>query len=150
MDMKSAVTVKANPIIPELAPGDTVKVSSRIVEGDKERIQNFQGVIIRIRKNIATGSFTVRRSTMGVGVERTFFFQSPMVAKIEVVRHGKVRRSRLYYLRLLSAKESRLKERQKLLAEEAGAAVAAPAAESAAPAAAETTSPPVVTEAPKS
>jgi large subunit ribosomal protein L19 len=123
MDMKSAVTVKPNPVIPELAPGDTVKVNSRIVEGEKERIQSFQGVIIRIRKNVATGSFTVRRSTMGVGVERTFFFQSPMLAKIEIVRHGKVRRSRLYYLRLLSAKESRLKERQKLIEETAAAPV---------------------------
>jgi large subunit ribosomal protein L19 len=142
MDIRSAVTVKPNPVIPEITPGDTVKVSSRIVEGDKERIQHFQGVIIRIRKGIATGSFTVRRSTMGVGVERTFFFQSPMLAKIEILRHGKVRRSRLYYLRRLSAKDSRLKERQKLIEDttEAPAAAAeatpAPAPENAAPTAA--------------
>lgn len=141
MDMKSAVTTKTNPVIPELTAGDTVKVSSRIVEGDKERIQNFQGVIIRIRKGATTGSFTVRRSTMGVGVERTFFFLSPMLSKIEVVRHGKVRRSRLYYLRRLSAKESRLKERQKLV-EETVAPDAAPAGEPATPAAAENVTPP--------
>ncbi len=112
MDINSVVEVEANPNIPTLAPGDTVKVSHKVVEGDKERIQVFQGVIIRVRKGGAGASFTVRRVAYGVGVERTFPLHSPRVDKVEVVRHGKVRRAKLYYLRGLSAKKARIKEKR--------------------------------------
>ena len=112
MNIESIVEVKANPNIPTLNPGDTVKVSSKVVEGDKERIQVFQGVIIKLRDRGIGSSFTVRRVTYGVGVERTFPLYSPRVEKVEVVRRGKVRRAKLFYLRGLSAKTSRLKERR--------------------------------------
>jgi len=112
MDASTLVDVKSNPNIPELAPGDTVKVHSRVVEGDKERIQVYQGVVIRIRMSGPGSSFTVRRVAYGVGVERTFPLHSPLVEKVEVTRHGKVRRAKLYYLRGLSAKKARIKERR--------------------------------------
>ena len=98
--------------IPTLNPGDSVKVSSRIIEGEKERIQVFQGVVIRHKKGGVGASFTVRRVSHGVGVERTFPINSPLLEKVEVVRHGKVRRAKLYYLRGLSAKQARIKERR--------------------------------------
>jgi len=112
MNMASLVEVKPNPNIPPLAPGDTVKVSTKIVEGDRERTQLFQGVVIKVRRNAEGGNFTVRRVAYGIGVERTFPLCSPLVEKVEVVRHGKVRRAKLYYLRGLSSKASRLKEKQ--------------------------------------
>ena len=112
MNISSLVEVKPNPNIPTFAPGDTVKVSTRVVEGDKERTQLFQGVVIKKRNRGAGSSFTVRRVTYGVGVERTFPLHSPRVEKVEVVRHGKVRRAKLYYLRGLSTKASRIKERR--------------------------------------
>ena len=112
MDIASLVEVKPNPNIPTLSPGDTVKVSVRVIEGDKERTQVFQGVVIRIRNSGAGSSFTVRRVTYGVGVERTFPLHSPRVEKVEIVRHGKVRRAKLYYLRGLSAKKARIKEKR--------------------------------------
>jgi large subunit ribosomal protein L19 len=101
--------MKKNLKIPELSPGDTVKVSARIVEAGKERIQVFQGVIIKIRRGGASASFTVRHVAYGIGVERTFPIYSPLVEKVEIVRHGKVRRAKLYYLRGLSGKEARRK-----------------------------------------
>lgn len=109
MDISSLVDMKRNPKIPDLSPGDTVKVSARIVEGGKERIQVFQGVVIKIRRGGASASFTVRHVAYGIGVERTFPMYSPLVEKVEIVRHGKVRRSKLYYLRGLSGKEARRK-----------------------------------------
>ena len=112
MNMASLIEVKPNPNIPALAPGDTVKVSAKIVEGEKERIQLFQGVVIKVRHNATGGNFTVRRIAYGVGVERTFLLQSPLVEKVEVVRHGKVRRAKLYYLRGLSGKKARIKEKR--------------------------------------
>lgn len=112
MNIKSLVEPKVNRGIPELSPGDTVKVSLKIKEGDKERLQQLQGLVIRIRKGVDGGSFTVRRVSYNVGVERVFPFQSLMIQKVEVLRHGKVRRAKLYYLRKLSVKQSRLKERQ--------------------------------------
>jgi len=122
MNIASLIQAKHNPKIPPLAPGDTVKVSSRIVEGGKERIQVFQGVVIRIRRGGNGASFTVRHVAYGIGVERTFPFFSPRVEKVEIVRHGKVRRAKLYYLRERSGKSARLKERrvsrEKLLAKE--------------------------------
>ena len=106
------IEITANPKIPELAPGDTVRVYNRIVEGDKERVQMFQGVVIRISRGGAGANFTVRRISHGVGIERTFPTYSPLLEKVEVTRHGKVRRARLYYLRGLSAKKARIKERR--------------------------------------
>lgn len=98
---------------PELAPGDTVKVHLRIVEGDRERIQVFQGVVIRLRKGGNDANFTVRRiASHGVGVERTFLIKSPRVEKIEITRRAKVRRAQLYYMRELRGKAARLKERR--------------------------------------
>jgi large subunit ribosomal protein L19 len=98
--------------VPAMSPGDTVKVNLKIKEGEKERIQGFQGVVIRIRQGDAGGSFTVRRVAYGVGIERTFPMASPLVEKVEVIRHGKVRRAKLYYLRGLSAKKARIKEKR--------------------------------------
>ncbi len=112
MNIESLIEVKPNPNIPTLAPGDTVKVRAKIVEGEKERTQLFQGVVIKVRHGGVGSSFTVRRVTHGVGVERTFPLYSPLVERVEVVRHGKVRRAKLYYLRGLSAKASRIKERR--------------------------------------
>ncbi len=112
MNMASLIEVKPNPNIPTLAPGDTVKVKAKIVEGEKERTQLFQGVVIKLRHNAQGGNFTVRRIAYGVGVERTFLLQSPLVEKVEIVRHGKVRRAKLYYLRGLSGKKARIKEKR--------------------------------------
>jgi len=109
MDVASLVEVNSNPRIPDIAPGDTVKVSARIVEAGKERIQVFQGVVIKIKRGGTGASFTVRHVAYGIGVERTFPFYSPLVEKVEVVRQGKVRRARLYYLRGLSGKAARRK-----------------------------------------
>jgi large subunit ribosomal protein L19 len=112
MNITSLVDVKSNPNIPTLAPGDTVKVSIKVIEGAKERTQVFQGVVIRVRNSGAGSSFTVRRVAYGVGVERTFPLYSPTVEKVEVTQHGKVRRAKLYYLRGLSAKKARIKEKR--------------------------------------
>jgi len=108
-----------NPNIPQISPGDTVKVSLKAMEGDKERLQHFQGMVIKMRKGVDGGSFTVRRVSYGIGVERTFPFQSPSVQNVEVLRHGKVRRAKLYYMRRLSAKRARLKERREKAIEQA-------------------------------
>jgi len=112
MNVSSLIEVKPNPNIPTLTAGDTVKVRVKVIEGEKERTQLFQGVVIRVRHGADGGSFTVRRVAYGVGVERTFLFQSPLIEKVEVVRHGKVRRAKLYYLRGLSAKAARIKEKR--------------------------------------
>jgi large subunit ribosomal protein L19 len=109
MDVSTLVNAKKNKKIPDIAPGDTVRVSTKIVEGDKERIQVFQGVVIKMKRGGHGASYTVRHVAFGIGVERTFPLNSPMVEKIEIVRQGKVRRSRLYYLRELSGKEARRK-----------------------------------------
>jgi large subunit ribosomal protein L19 len=101
---------------PAIEPGDTVRVHVRIVEGNRERIQVFQGVIIRKRNGGQAENFTVRRTAShGIGVERTFLYRSPRIDKIEVLRHGKVRRAQLYYMRNLSGKSARLKERRREL-----------------------------------
>ena len=112
MNVDSLVNVKRNPRIPELAPGDTVRVYIKVVEGGKERLQPFQGVVIRMHGGGAGATFTVRRIAYGVGVERTFPFFSPRVERVEVIRHGKVRRAKLYYLRGRSGKAARIKERR--------------------------------------
>lgn len=95
-----------------LAPGDTVRVSVKVVEGEKERIQVFEGVVIRKRGDGVSASFTVRRISYGVGVERTFPLHSPRIDKIQVMKHATVRRSKLYYLRDLAGKAARLKEKR--------------------------------------
>jgi len=100
--------------VPQLAAGDTVRVHVRIVEGERERIQPFQGTIIRLRRGTGVnGNFTVRRiASHGIGVERTFLLNSPRVEKVDVLRHAKVRRAQLYYLRDLRGRAARLKERR--------------------------------------
>jgi large subunit ribosomal protein L19 len=112
MDVNAIFEKKTNPNIPPLAPGDTVKVSAKIAERGKERTQLFQGVVIKVRRGADGGNFTIRRVSRGIGVEHTFPFSSPLVEKVEVVRHGKVRRARLYYLRGLSSKAARTKEKR--------------------------------------
>ena len=95
-----------------VAPGDTVRVSVKVVEGEKERIQVFEGVVIRKRGDGVSASFTVRRISYGVGVERTFPLHSPRIDKIQVMKRATVRRSKLYYLRDLAGKAARLKEKR--------------------------------------
>ncbi len=98
---------------PQMEPGDTVRVHTRIVEGDRERVQVFQGIIIRMRSGGINANFTVRRvASDNVGVERTFPIHSPRVEKVQVLRHAKVRRAQLYYLRGLTGKAARLKARR--------------------------------------
>ncbi len=96
--------------IPAFSPGDTVRVHFKVVEGNRERTQIFEGVIIKRRGSGLSESFTVRRISYGVGVERTFPLHSPKIVKIEVIRKGRVRRAKLYYLRELRGKAARIKE----------------------------------------
>jgi large subunit ribosomal protein L19 len=98
--------------IPELASGDTVKVSARVVEGNRERVQVFEGTVMRLRGGGVQRSITVRRIASGVGVERTFKVNSPRIDKIEVVRHGEARRAQLYFLRKRVGKAATLRERR--------------------------------------
>jgi large subunit ribosomal protein L19 len=98
--------------IPDFRPGDTLKVHVRVIEGSRERVQIFQGVAIRRQGGGVRETFTVRKISYGVGVERTFPVHSPSIDKIEVVTHGKVRRAKLYYLRDLRGKAARIKERR--------------------------------------
>jgi len=114
--------------VPEFRTGDTVRVHTKIKEGDKERIQVFEGVVIRHRKGAARAMFTVRKVSYGVGVERMFPVHSPRIDKVEVMGHGEVRRSRLYYLRDLQGKAARLTQEEGT-AEAAPAPAPAPAAE---------------------
>lgn len=96
--------------IPDFRPGDTVRVHARVVEGTRERIQMFEGVVIKRRGAGIGATYTVRKISSGVGVERTFPVHTPRVAEIEVIRHGRVRRAKLYYLRNLHGKAARIKE----------------------------------------
>ncbi|TMK54324.1 MAG: 50S ribosomal protein L19 [Actinobacteria bacterium] len=98
--------------LPDFGPGDTVKVHVRVVEGNRERVQVFQGVVIRIKGSGVRETFTVRKVSFGVGVERTFPKHSPIIAKIEVVTRGDVRRAKLYYLRDRVGKAARVKEKR--------------------------------------
>jgi len=93
-------------------PGDQVRVQVKVIEGEKERLQVFEGTVIRRRGGGARASFTVRRISYGVGVERTFPLHSPRIDRVEVVRRGRVRRSKLYYLRELAGRAARLKEKR--------------------------------------
>ncbi len=98
--------------LPDFRPGDTVKVHVKIVEGSKERIQVFEGVVIALKHGGLDRTFTVRKTSWGVGVERTFFLNSPKIDKIKVVRRGRVRRAKLYYLRERAGKSARIRERR--------------------------------------
>jgi large subunit ribosomal protein L19 len=98
--------------IPDFRPGDTIRVHAKIKEGDKERIQVFQGAVIRKRKGTMGATFTVRKISYGIGVERIFPTHSPSIDRIEIVSRGKVRRSRLYYMRGLKGKAARIKEKR--------------------------------------
>ena len=105
--------LEQNAEIPELHPGDTVKVYERIVEGQRERVQAFQGTVIRVRGGGANATFTVRRvASHGIGVERTFLLHSPRVDRVEVLRRAHARRARLYYLRERKGKAARLREKR--------------------------------------
>lgn len=97
--------------VPDFRPGDNVRVHALIVEGERERIQLFEGLVIKRRGTGISETYTVRKISNGVGVERTFPVHTPRVAKLEVVRKGKVRRAKLYYIRALSGKAARIKER---------------------------------------
>ncbi len=96
--------------LPEIKSGDTVRLQVKVVEGNRERLQPFEGVVMRLRGGGVNRNFTVRRITNGVGVERTFLIHSPRIEKIEVLRHARVRRKQLYYLRGRTGKAARLKE----------------------------------------
>lgn len=109
MDIDALVDLQQNENVPKVNPGDTVRVRMKVVEGERERTQAFEGVVLRVRRGGAGANFTVRRVSHGVGVERTFPLYSPRLEKVEVVRHGKVRRAKLYYLRHLSSRMARLK-----------------------------------------
>lgn len=100
-----------NKEIPRFGPGDTVRVHVKIVEGNRKRIQIYEGTVIKIRGEGLSQTFMVRRTSYGVGVERTFPLHSPQIDKIEVKRRGKVRKGRLYYLRQLTGKKARVKEK---------------------------------------
>lgn len=106
------VQLEPNPNIEEFQPGDTVRVDIRVTEGERTRLQAFQGVVIRKRGGGPGASFTVRRVSYEIGVERTFLMHSPNVESVQVTRRGKVRRSRLYYLRGRSGRAARIKERR--------------------------------------
>ncbi len=109
MDLKSIIQPKKNAKIPQFRPGDTVRVMARVVEGERERIQAFEGVVIRRRRGEINASFTVRRVSHGVGVERTFPLYSPRLESVQVVRVGRVRRAKLYYLRKRVGKKARIR-----------------------------------------
>jgi large subunit ribosomal protein L19 len=98
--------------LPDFAPGDTVTVHVKIREGNKERLQAFQGVVISKKKGLANATFTVRKVSYGVGVERVFPMHSPIIDRVEVVNRGRVRRAKIYYLRKLRGKAARIKEKR--------------------------------------
>ncbi len=97
--------------LPKLQIGDTVRVYVKVIEGTRERLQNFEGIVIKMQGGGIRKSFTVRRISYGIGVERTFPYHSPRIGRIEVVRHGVVRRAKLYYLRKRTGKAAKVKER---------------------------------------
>jgi len=109
MDLKSIVQLKQNPKVRDFRPGDTVRVMARVVEGERERVQAFEGVVIRKRRGGVNSNFTVRRVAHGIGVERTFLLHSPRLESVQVVRVGRVRRAKLYYLRGRVGKKARIR-----------------------------------------
>lgn len=111
MDRSDLLELERNQDIEDFQSGDTVRVHVKVVEGDRERTQVFEGVVIRRKKKGTSSNFTVRRVTQGIGIERTFLYHSPRVDKVEVARRGRVRRSRLYYLRGRSGRSARIPQR---------------------------------------
>jgi large subunit ribosomal protein L19 len=112
-ELMKSLEAPENPNIPDLQPGDSVKVHVRIVEGERERVQVFPGTIIRLRKGGNNANFTVRRTAShGVGVERTFLLRSPRIEKVEVTRHSHVRRAQLYFMRERRGRRAVLKEKR--------------------------------------
>uniref|UniRef100_A0A7C2FQ80 Large ribosomal subunit protein bL19 n=1 Tax=Thermus islandicus TaxID=540988 RepID=A0A7C2FQ80_9DEIN len=119
--------------LPEFRPGDTVRVAYRVKEGNRTRIQNFEGIVIKLRRNGYNSSFTVRKVSYGVGVERVFPLNSPLIERIEIVQRGRVRRAKLYFIRELSEREIRRKlrvDRKRLGQDQEGAKAAKEAAAS--------------------
>jgi large subunit ribosomal protein L19 len=119
--------------LPEFRPGDTVRVAYRVKEGNRTRIQNFEGIVIKIKRNGYNSSFTVRKVSYGVGVERIFPFNSPLIEKVEIVQRGRARRAKLYFIRELSEREIRRKLRadRKRIGQDQERAKAAQAAQAA-------------------
>jgi large subunit ribosomal protein L19 len=128
IDRDNATKLAASRAVPEFGPGDTVKVSIKVVEGERERIQAFEGVCIARKSAGVNSSFTLRKISYGEGVERIFPLYSPRITAIEVMRHGAVRRAKLYYLRGLTGKKARIRERAREFGLDAPAAAAEPAA----------------------
>ena len=113
MDLVKAVELEyIRSDLPPFRPGDTVRVALKVVEGGRERVQQFEGVVLRKKAGTTNATFTVRRVSHNVGVERTFMTNSPRIEKLDVVRRGRVRRARLYYLRGLTGKAARIKEKR--------------------------------------
>jgi large subunit ribosomal protein L19 len=111
-DLMKSLEAPANPNIPQLIAGDSVSVHVRIKEGDRERIQEFKGMVIRVRKGGNESDFTVRRmASNGIGVERTFLLRSPTIEKVVVERHSQIRRANLYFMRERTGKQARLKQK---------------------------------------
>jgi large subunit ribosomal protein L19 len=119
-DISWMLETKGKAKLPQIDPGDRVKVSVKTKEGDKERTQAFTGIVIRVRKGNVKANFTVRHIAYGIGVERTFFMNSPFVEKVEILSQGDVRRARLFYLRGLStrASKAKLKSKARIMAPE--------------------------------
>ncbi|MCZ6707694.1 MAG: 50S ribosomal protein L19 [Chloroflexi bacterium] len=111
MDRSDLLELERNSEIAEFQPGNTLRVHVKVVEGERERTQVFEGVCLRIQRKGSSSNFTVRRVTQGIGVERTFLYHSPRVEKVEVTRHGRVRRAKLYYLRDRTGRAARVPER---------------------------------------
>ncbi len=112
IDLNKIVEDQVRTDIPKFNPGDHIRVQVRVIEGDKERLQSFEGDVISVRGSGLTKTFTVRKISSGVGVERIFPFNSPKIAKVEVLKEGNVRRAKLYYLRNLSGKAARIKSKK--------------------------------------
>lgn len=130
MNTKQILSAVANPYhkqgIPAFRPGDTVRVYVKVVEGESERIQPFEGIVIKKRGGGLSETFTVRKTSFGVGIERTFPIHSPRIDKIELIKSGKVRRAKLYYLRELSGKAARLADKEKTSEDTTGESKASP------------------------
>lgn len=123
IEKEQAAAIAAKRAIPQFGPGDTVKVNVKVVEGDRTRVQGYEGVVIARSGSGLNENFTVRKISYGEGVERVFPVYSPLIDSIEVLRHGKVRRAKLYYLRGRTGKSARIAERQRTIFGDAAEAV---------------------------
>jgi large subunit ribosomal protein L19 len=131
LEAEQAAKIAGRRVLPAFSPGDTVVVSVRVKEGERSRVQNYEGVVIARSGAGLNESFTVRKMSYGEGVERVFPIYSPLVEGVKVVRHGKVRRAKLYYLRGLTGKAARISEKRRVMAAAAPVEAPAPATESA-------------------